>query len=83
MESYLIHGCERKLRKVSFASVLHALPPVCSDTHRMNCSLGTTMRFPIFSVGNPSSCINSYPLLGDTPNTFATVSAFRNSGSSS
>ena len=38
---------------------------------------------PIFSAGKSFSCISSYPLEGDTPSTLATVSAFRNSGSSS
>ena len=35
------------------------------------------------STGKSGSCINSYPLDGETPSTFATVAAFRNSGNSS
>ena len=58
-------------------------PSVCSATHWMNCSLGTTMRLPMRSMGKPGSCINSYALDGETPNVFATVSELRNSGSSS
>ena len=57
--------------------------PVCSCTQRINCSFGTTIRLPTFSTGKPGSCINSYPLDGDTPRTSATSFAFRNSGSSS
>lgn len=34
-------------------------PSVCSTTHWMNCSLGTTMRFPMRSMGKSGSCINS------------------------
>ena len=41
------------------------------------------IRLPTLSTGKSVSCISSYPLDGDTPSTFATVSALRNSGSSS
>ena len=39
--------------------VLHLPPPVRSITHWMNCSLGTTMRFPIRSIGKSGSCMSS------------------------
>src|SRR5699024_10511024 len=68
---------------VPIISVLHVPPPVCSFTHWMNCSLGTTILLPMRSTGKPGSCISSYPLDGETPNTFATVSELRNSGNSS
>ena len=32
---------------------------VCSTTHWMNCSLGTTMRLPMRSMGKPGSCMSS------------------------
>ena len=34
-------------------------PSVCSTTHWMNCSLGTTMRLPMRSMGKPGSCMSS------------------------
>ena len=40
--------------------VLYWAPPsVCSATYWMNRSLGTTILFPILSVGNPFSCRSS------------------------
>lgn len=63
--------------------VFHLPPPVFRSTQAMNLSLGTTIRFPIRSDGKSFSWSNSYPLDGDTPSTFATVCALRNSGRSS
>ncbi len=55
----------------------YAVPPVCSSTQRMNASLGITMWLPMRSAGKSGSCISSYPLDGETPSTFATVSALQ------
>lgn len=56
---------------------------VCSSTHWRNFSLGTTMRVPIFRTGKPSLWSRSYAPAWEIPSTWATSSAFKNSGRSS
>ena len=85
-QEYLVGQLEVVLDWITLGPllVLQSAPPwVCLDTHTTNFSLGTTILLPTFRIGKSGSCISSYPLDGETPSTFATVAAFRNSGSSS
>src|SRR5699024_5630245 len=66
-------GQREKISASTVLAVPHTPPPVCSFTHWMNCSLGTTIRLPTRSIGKPGSCINSYPDDGEMQSTFATV----------